>query len=134
MAATSYGVPKSTLHDKIKENTPMTPQPRTVLSTPEETRLVDWVTEISNIGYGRTKPELLNTVKTILDKDGRSTPFKERGGGQKFSISFWMRFRQVPLCSYEFKVIFDNIIFFTLGQYYRIYKLLIFQHSNYDMK
>ena len=33
MAATSYGLPKHTLHDKIKENTPMTPQPRKVLST-----------------------------------------------------------------------------------------------------
>ena len=95
MAATSYGVPKSTLHDKIKENTPMTPQPRTVLSTAGETRLVDWVTEMANIGYGRTKPELLNTVKTILDKDGRSTPFKDNKPGKDWYYGFLKRHPQL---------------------------------------
>ena len=41
--------------------------------------------------------------------------FKERGGGQNFSTSFWMRFRQAPLCRYRFKVIFDDIIFLLSG-------------------
>ena len=36
--------------------------------------------------------------------------------------------------SLEFKLIFDNIIFFTLGQYYKIYMLLTFQLNDYDMK
>ena len=59
---------------------------------------------------------------------------KERRDGQTFSISFWMRFRQVPLCRYEFKVIFDDIIILTLGQYYRIFMLFTFYFNNYDMK
>ena len=37
--------------------------------------------------------------------------FKERGGGQTLSTSFWMRFSQSPLCRYRFKVIYDDIIF-----------------------
>ena len=37
--------------------------------------------------------------------------FKERGGGQNFSTSFWMRSSQVLLCRYRFKFIFDDIIF-----------------------
>ena len=41
--------------------------------------------------------------------------FKERGGGQNFSTSFWMRFSQAPLCRYWFKVIFDDIIFLLSG-------------------
>ena len=41
--------------------------------------------------------------------------FKERGGGQKCSTSFWMRFRQAPLCRYLFKVIFDDIIVLLSG-------------------
>ena len=41
--------------------------------------------------------------------------FKERGGGQNFSTSFCMRFRQAPLCRYRFKVIFDDIIFLLSG-------------------
>ena len=40
---------------------------------------------------------------------------KERGGGQNFSTSFWMRFSQVPLCRYRFKFIFDDIIFLLSG-------------------
>ena len=41
--------------------------------------------------------------------------FKERGGGQNFSTSFWMRFSQAPLCRYRFKFIFDDIIFLLSG-------------------
>ena len=40
---------------------------------------------------------------------------KERGGGQNFSTTFWMRFRQAPLCRYRFKFIFDDIIFLLSG-------------------
>ena len=40
---------------------------------------------------------------------------KERGGGQNFSISFWMWFSQPPLCRYRFKFIFDDIIFLLSG-------------------
>ena len=41
--------------------------------------------------------------------------FKERGGGQTFSTSFWMRFSQAPLCRCRFKNIFDDIIFLLSG-------------------
>ena len=37
---------------------------------------------------------------------------KDRGGGQTFSTSFWMRFSQAPLCRYHFKIIFDDYICF----------------------
>ena len=40
---------------------------------------------------------------------------KERGGGQNFSTSFWMRFSQDHLCRYRFKFIFDDIIFLLSG-------------------
>ena len=40
---------------------------------------------------------------------------KERGGGQTFSTSFWMRFSQAPLCRCRFKDIFDDIIFLLSG-------------------
>ena len=45
-----------------------------------------------------------------------------------------MRFSQAPLRRYRFKVILDDIILFTFGQYYKIYMLLTFQFNNYDMK
>ena len=56
-------------------------------------------------------------ISALYIIDSYNISFKERGGGQTFSVSFWMRFRQVPLCSYKFKIIFDDIIIFNLGQY-----------------
>ena len=44
-----------------------------------------------------------------------------------------MRFRQVPLCRYKFKVIFDDIIIFNLGQYDRIHMLLIWRLNSIFM-
>ena len=41
--------------------------------------------------------------------------FKERGGGQTFSTSFWMRFSQAPLYRCRFKIISDDIIFLLSG-------------------
>ena len=53
--------------------------------------------------------------------------FKERGGGQNFSTSFWMRFSQAPLCRYRFTFIFDDIIFLLLGN---IIEYICFWHFN----
>ena len=52
-------------------------------------------------------------VRETRHRQGYS--LKERGGGQSFSTSFWMRFSQAPLCHYRFKVIFDDIIFLLSG-------------------
>ena len=60
-----------------------------------------------------------------------SRSFKERGGGQIFSTSFWMRFNQAPLCRYRFKFIFDDIIFLLSGNIIEYnYMLLTFQFNN----
>ena len=42
--------------------------------------------------------------------------YKERGGGQNISTSFWMWFSQAPLCRYRFKFIFEDIIFLLSGK------------------
>ena len=46
---------------------------------------------------------------------------KERGGGQTFSTSFWMRFSQAPLCRCRFKDIFADIIFLLSGNIQNIF-------------
>ena len=56
---------------------------------------------------------LINWLKIVLGTYG--SWFKERGGGQTFSTSFWMRFSQAPLFRYHFKIIFDDIIFLLSG-------------------
>ena len=42
-------------------------------------------------------------LKVCVCIGSNTSTFKERGGGQTFSISFLIRFRQVPLCRYECK-------------------------------
>ena len=63
------------------------------------------------------KPELLcNPAKMFTPMTQKlANDVKERGGGQTFSTSFWMRFSQAPLCRYRFKVISDDIIFLLSG-------------------
>ena len=86
------------------------------------TQNIIWKPPNCGLFLGKMYPRLVRGPLTLL----YIFLLKERGGGQTFSISFWVRFRQVPLCRYEFKVIFDDIVIFTLGQYYRIYMLLTF--------
>ena len=37
---------------------------------------------MAEIGYGRTREQICNTVKSILDKDGRPNPFKKNKPGR----------------------------------------------------
>jgi len=41
------------------------------------------------MGFGRTKNDLLDAVKRILDTDGRSTPFKENRPGKHWYYAFF---------------------------------------------
>ena len=61
------------------------------------------------------KPSNVNETRLQVQRLNRKFSSKERGGGQKFSTSFWMRFSQAPLCPYRFKFIFDDIIFLLSG-------------------
>ena len=56
-----------------------------------------------------------NFVRNVFTECIINSSLKERGGGQNFSTSFWMRFSQAPLCRCRFKVIFDDIIFLLSG-------------------
>ena len=61
-AARAYAVPRSTLFDKVTNRTPLAPSPRTILSAAEEQKLVEWTLHMGQIGYGRTRNELLDMV------------------------------------------------------------------------
>ena len=47
------------------------------------------------IGYGRTRQELLITVKKILDEDGRKTPFKDNKPGRDYYRAFVKRHHSI---------------------------------------
>ncbi|CAC5367482.1 unnamed protein product [Mytilus coruscus] len=57
--------------------------------------LVHWVIDMAKIGYGQTKQQLLYTVKTILDHDGRKTPFKDNLPGKDWLYAFMKRHPEI---------------------------------------
>ncbi|XP_046581221.1 MFS-type transporter clz9-like, partial [Haliotis rubra] len=63
-AATSYGIPRSTLHDKLMNKVPIEfkKDPPPILSHEEEQKLSLWAIQMSQIGYGRTREQLLDTL------------------------------------------------------------------------
>lgn len=76
VVAKAYGVPKTTVLDKLSSRVPEIPTkpgPKTVLTAGEESVLVDY----AEIGYPINKREFCGEVKKILDLDGRQTPFKD---------------------------------------------------------
>ncbi|CAG2225331.1 unnamed protein product [Mytilus edulis] len=78
-ASRQYNVPKTTSIDKLNGRSSLQARsgPSPVLFDSEEEMLVHWVIDMAKIGYGQTRQQLLYTVKTILDHDGRKTPFKD---------------------------------------------------------
>jgi hypothetical protein len=88
-----YGVPSSTLLDKIKGYRPLvsTQGPSPVLTIQEEQKLAKWCVDMAAIGYGRTRNELLDMVKKILDSEGRSSPFTNNRPGKDWYYAFLRR-------------------------------------------
>lgn len=94
-ASNMYGIPRATLFDKVHGRTPMARSSKTVLTSAEEQRLVDWVLHMSRIGYGRTRQEVLDTVKRIIEVDGRTNPFKDNRPGKDWWYGFVKRHPEV---------------------------------------
>jgi len=97
-ASRTYKIPKSTIHDRLK-NKYSTDHIgiSTVLTGPEEQRIVDWALHMSRIGYGRTRQELATTVKAILDDAGRTTKFKENKPGRQWFRGFFGRHPELTI-------------------------------------
>ena len=76
-ASAIYGVPKSTLldrvHGRIADDAKSGPDP--VLTKEEEEVLCNYVKLMCDIGYPITPKLLCMEVKRILDADGRKNPF-----------------------------------------------------------
>lgn len=92
-ASVSFGIPKSTLSTKVNQKTEVGCKsgPSTVLTRDEESTLVDWLVHMAKVGFGRTRNELLDTVKVILQTDGRPNPFKENRPGKDWYYAFVKR-------------------------------------------
>ena len=74
-SALEYGVPKTTLKDRIagrvKHGTK--PGPVAYLDPSEEEELVNFLFECSRVGYGKIKREVLQMVEAAAKKKGIAT-------------------------------------------------------------
>ena len=100
-ASRQFNIPKTTLldklHGRVADNT-KAGRP-TVLTHSEEVELIDWVVKMCKIGYGRTKQELLLTVKRMLDFEGRQTRFKNNFPGKQWFYDFVKRHQVLSIRS-----------------------------------
>ncbi|CAC5367642.1 unnamed protein product [Mytilus coruscus] len=96
-ASRQYNDPKTTIIDKLNGRSSLQARsgPNPVLYECEEEMLVHWVIDMAKIGYGQTKQQLLYTVKTILDHDGRKTPFKDFLPGKDWLYAFMKRHPEI---------------------------------------
>ncbi|XP_033100164.1 uncharacterized protein LOC117103674 isoform X1 [Anneissia japonica] len=92
-AAKAYGIPKSTLQDKVQGVRPLTAKsgPDPVLTKTEELKLVTWIKQMTKIKYGRIRQELVLAVKKILDEDGRENTFPNNTPGRQWIRNFMRR-------------------------------------------
>lgn len=97
-AAKTYQIPKTTLHDRVhgKYETDHIGV-KTVLTTEEEQRIAAWALHMSKIGYGRNRAELTGVVKSILDADGRKTPFTDNRPGRQWLRKFFERHPELTI-------------------------------------
>ena len=75
-AAVVYGVPKSTLGDRISGRVTegATSGPQTYLEPEEEKELVDFLLKSCDIGYAKSRKQVIALVKRLMQKKGMDVP------------------------------------------------------------
>ncbi|XP_077983099.1 uncharacterized protein LOC144437939 [Glandiceps talaboti] len=79
-AARKWGVKQSTLADRMSGRVAMGRRsgPPPILTPAEESKLADWLINMTESGRVVTNANLFKAVKHILDKDGRDNPLKHK--------------------------------------------------------
>ena len=84
-AAQQYNVPLATLHRRVNRSVEMgcNPGPNPVLSCTVEKRLVEYVIEMSDMGFGFAHVDIMRLAYQIAVKGGIDHPFQNRLAGHK---------------------------------------------------
>ena len=81
-AAEVYGIPKSTLHDRILGKV-VSGGPEPYLTVTEETELVQFLTKCASMGFARSKKQIFDIVDRVLESKGKNV---------KVSNGWWQSF------------------------------------------
>ena len=87
-AAELHGVPKSTLKDRVSGRVAhgSKPGPKTYLTSQEETQLANYLLDVSEAGYGKTRKQVKAMVEGIAKEKGAMK------SDNKVSDGWWRRF------------------------------------------
>lgn len=99
-ASRIFGVPKTTLQDRIKGRVPEVPMktgPPPRLTVTGENEIVQWIINIAKCGFPIRKTDLISTVQKILKDCGKETLFKDGKPGQKWYLNFLKRHPEISL-------------------------------------
>ena len=93
-ASKTFGVPRTTLRNKIKGSAPETSGhvgPLPILGSDIEENLTTWLTEIDRMGFPIEKECLLYSVKQLIEAENLQTPFKNNLPGRRWFEGFLKR-------------------------------------------
>ena len=92
-AASIFGVPKSTLHLKLKNNetTNSIKGAPTILTEQEENKIVEWILFCAERGFPVTKSHLLDCVQRFVISEKRDNPFRDNRPGKHWYNAFMKR-------------------------------------------
>lgn len=96
-AARVFGVPKSTLNDRIHLGaSSQVGRPRE-LSDDEEQLLVSRILLLGDWGFPVDRKDVTHIIKALLDSQGKTTRFKDNKPGEDFISGFLKRHPQISL-------------------------------------
>lgn len=92
-AAKTYGIPTSTLFNKISGKSQIGKKsgPETVLSMEEEKFIEKWILCLADRGFPVVKRQLLRSIQLYLNANQRRTPFTNNFPGRKWYKNFLKR-------------------------------------------
>ena len=98
-AARQYNVPVETLRRRVTGavSTDCRPGPTTVLTSEEETRLAQFLIEMSDMGFGLTREDVMRTAFSIVSQAGRAHPFQNGTAGRSWFDAFKRRHPNLTL-------------------------------------
>lgn len=98
-ASDHFGVPKTTLHAKLHNHSPLecTKGPSTILSKEEENDILSWIFYSAEKGFPVNKVQLLDCIQKYLNDNNKVTVFKHNRPGKHWYSSFMRRHPQLSL-------------------------------------
>ena len=92
-AARAHNVPVETLRRHVVGSVGLDcrPGPQTVLTREEEARLVEYCVTMADMGFGLTREGMMAMAYAIVEKNGRSHPFKSGHAGRGWYENFMSR-------------------------------------------